>query len=365
MGEQRRMMQDDHLRLTAEEEGWQLERKLALSFAQGAGGLEWVWNVNARMANDNETPIGAVRPDGTEKPEAEVLAGFARFAAQSPASFTEIEAPQVTLVTSQSFMYSDLGGLAYGAQKKALRALTYFDHTPARMLPENRIEELGMPKLVILPAAQALTESAWQQLLDYVSRGGCLLVSGPVARDEHWHFVDRTSPLQLQAKVVPLALRLSEMRLPGQTQPMDVSYPAPVQQSPLELLRFKDGAGVEQVAHGKGKILWASDPVELAENYDPAAALYQYALGVAGVAPAYMQVHPLSPGVLAFPTVLKNAVLYSFSSESMDDQDVDIKDGITGASLRFHLPAQRGAVVLLDRASGKVLASYGAEPVNP
>jgi hypothetical protein len=364
MGSQRRMMQDDRLRLSAEEEGWQLERKLALSFAQGAGGLEWVWNVNARMANDNETPIGAVRPDGTEKPEAKVLAGFARFAAQSPVSFTEMEAPQVTLVTSQSFIYSDLGGLAYAAQKKALRALTYFDHTPARMLADNRIEELGTPKLVILPAAQALTETAWQQLLDYVSRGGCLLVSGPVARDEHWHFVDRTSPLNLQAALVPLALRLSAMRLPGQTQPMDVSYPPQVQQSPLELLRFKDGAGLEQIAHGKGRILWASDPVEFAENYEPAAALYEYALGVAGVAPAYLQIHPLSPGVLAFPTVLKDAVLYSFSSESMDDREVDIKDRITGANLHFNLAAQRGAVVLLDRATGKVLASYGVESGN-
>jgi len=364
MGSQRRMMQDDRLRLSAEEEGWQLERKLALSFAQGAGGLEWVWNVNARMANDNETPIGAVRPDGTEKPEAEVLAGFAHFAAQSPSSFTEIEAPQVTLVTSQSFIYSDLGGLAYGAQKKALRALAYFDHTPARMLPENRLQELGTPKLVILPAAQALTETAWQQLLDYVSQGGYLLISGPVARDEHWHFIDRTSPLNLQATLMPLALRQSALRIPGQPQPMDVSYPAVVQQSPLELLRFKDGVGVEQIAHGKGKILWASDPVEFAENYEPAAALYAYALDTAAVPPAYKQIHPLSPGVLAFPTVLKSAVLYSFSSESMDDQEVDIKDGITGANLHFRLPAQRGAVVLLDRANGRVLASYGVEASN-
>jgi len=364
MGSQRRMTQDDRLRLTAEEEGWQLERKLALSFAQGAGGLEWVWNVNARMANDNETPIGAVRPDGTEKAEAEVLAGFAHFAAQSPASFTEIEAPQVILVTSQSFMYSDFGGLAYGAQKKALRTLAYFDHTPARMLTENRLEELGIPKLVILPAAQALTEAAWQQLLDYVSRGGCLLISGPVARDEHWHFVDRTSLLNLQATLMPLALRQSALRIPGRPQPMDVSYPAAVQQSPVELLRFNSGEGVAQIAHGKGKILWASDPVEFAESYEPAAALYEYALSVAGVAPAYTQVHPLSPGVLAFPTVLKSAVLYSFSSESMDDQEVDIKDAITGANLRFRLAAQRGAVVLLDRASGRVVASYGVAEDN-
>ena len=72
-----------HLRFSPEVEADQLERKIAVSFAQGAGALEWVWNVNAYMANDNEIPIGAVRPDGTEKPEARVLAGYAAFAAKS------------------------------------------------------------------------------------------------------------------------------------------------------------------------------------------------------------------------------------------------------------------------------------------
>jgi len=120
LGEQRRLTQDDHLRLSAEQEGWQLERKLALSFAQGAGGLEWVWNVNSMMANDNEIPIGAIRPDGTEKPEADVLSGFARFAAGSPATFTTIEAPEVTIVTSQSLLYTGMNALALATQKKAV-----------------------------------------------------------------------------------------------------------------------------------------------------------------------------------------------------------------------------------------------------
>ncbi len=122
IGEQRRLMQDDHLRLSPEEESWQLERKLAIAFAQGAGGMEWVWNVNAMMANDNETTIGAIRPDGTEKPEADVLAGFSRFAAANPQSFTRIEPPQVTLVTSQSLLYTGMNAMALAAQKKALRA---------------------------------------------------------------------------------------------------------------------------------------------------------------------------------------------------------------------------------------------------
>jgi hypothetical protein len=362
-GEQRRLTLDDHLRFSAEIEGWQLERKIAIAFAQGAGALEWVWNVNAYMDNDNEIPIGAVRPDGTEKPEAQVLAGYAAFAAKSPQSFTTIEPPAVTMVTSQVELYSTLGGLALDTQKKALRAMAYFDHTPLRMLPENRLAELGSPKLVFLPSAQGLTEGAWQLLLDYVAKGGTLLVTGPVNRDEHWQAVDRLTPLGVKAEVMPLAVRESQFSCPLGKIAYPLSFPADVQQSSAETMRFADGQSVEVIPHGTGRILWAADPVEFAEHALPASALYACALHLAGVKPAFEDVKGLAAGVLAFPTVLENAVLYSFSNESLDPEPVDITDALTGAHIRFTIEGQRGAALLLDR-QGKVLASYGGAAVT-
>ena len=360
-GEQRRLTLDDHLRFSPEVEADQLERKLAISFAQGAGALEWVWNVNAYMANDNEIPIGAVRPDGTEKPEAEVLAGFAAFAAKSPQSFTRIVPPEVTMVTSQVELYSAMGALALETQKKSLRAMAYCDHTPLRMLPENRLAELGSPKLVFLPSVQGLTEGAWQQLLAYVEKGGTLLVTGPVNRDEHWMETDRLSALGVKAAVVPLAVRGSSLTLPdGKT--FAVGFPADVQQSSAEILRFSGGKTVEVIPHGSGRILWAADPVEFAEGYAATAALYRWALDQADVKPAFKEAAPLSDAVLAFPTVLDDAELYSFSNESMDAEPVDIVDALTGAHIRFRMEGQRGAALLLDR-QGKVLASYGGAAV--
>jgi len=358
-GEQRRLLQDDHLRFSAQEEGWQLERKIAMAFAQGAGALEWVWNVNSYMANDNEIPIGAVRPDGTEKPEAEVLTAYAAFVAKSPSSFTHIQAPAVTMVTSNALQYSNMNPLAIDTQKHALRALCYYDHTPMRMLAENRLAELGQPKLAILPAPQALTDVAWQQLLVYVDNGGTLLVSGPVSRDEHWQFVDRLTPLGVKARILPLTVRQSELQIAGQPA-VQVSFPTLVQQQSIEVLRFADGKSVETIQHGRGKILWAADPVEFSEDYDPTAALYRFALHDAGVAPSFDGT--LSPGVLAFPTVLDDAVFYSFSNESLDDQPVDIRDAVSGAHLKFTLSAQRGAAILLSR-KGTMLASYGEAAV--
>jgi hypothetical protein len=357
-GEQRRMFQDAHLRLTAQEEGWQLERKVAYAFAQGTGALEWVWNVNSYMPSDNEIPIGAVRPDGTEKPEAEVLSAYAAFIAKSPASFTRITPPDVTLVTSQALQYSNMNPQAIEVQKKALRALAYYNHTAARMLPENRLSELGSPKLVILPAAQALTDHAWQQLLDYTASGGTLLVSGPLQWNEHWQPADRLAALHIDAQVLPLDVRQSTLQLHnGKSE--DISFPTLAQQLPLAVLRFADGKSVETIPHGKGRILWERDPVEFAENYSAVVALYRYTLDQAGVTPAFREMSPLSPGVLAFPTMLENAVLYSFSNESLDAQTVDITDEITHAHIHFILQPQRGAMLLLDRKTGTVLARYG------
>ena len=374
-GEQRRLTMDDHLRLSPEEEGEQLERKIAIAFAQGAGALEWVWNVNAYMANDNEIPIGAIRPDGTEKSEAQVLAGFAAFAAKSAQSFTKITPPNVTMVTSQSLLYSVLGGLALDTQKKSLRALAYYDHTPVRMLPENRLADLGSPKLVILPSPQGLSQPAWDQLMDYVEHGGLLLVTGPVNRDEHWQPVDRLTPLGIKADVQPLIVRGSlPLTLSGSDYAL--SFPAEVQQSTVEKMRipFTEGhappagtsyeSSLTGAKHGAGKILWAADPVEFSEGYEAVAALYRWALNEAGVKAAFREVHPLAQSTLAFPTVLDDAVLYSFSNESASPSLVDLVDAITGARIQFVIPPQHGAALLLD-LQGHVLASYGGAAVEP
>ncbi len=127
------------------------------------------------------------------------------------------------MVTSQALQYSVLGGLALDTQKHALRAMAYCDHTPLRMLTENRLAELGTPKLVFLPSPQGLTDEAWDELLDYVASGGTLLVTGPVDRDEHWQPVDRMEALGVKATVVPLAVRGAVLTLPdGKSYPLGV-----------------------------------------------------------------------------------------------------------------------------------------------
>lgn len=71
---------DGRAKRSEEELRAMLERKYAYAFASGgAGAVQWIWNTNFYMDNANESQIGALRADGTEKPEADVSYDFGRF----------------------------------------------------------------------------------------------------------------------------------------------------------------------------------------------------------------------------------------------------------------------------------------------
>src|SRR5262249_2563021 len=212
-GLQRELNPDEVSRRSAESEAALLARKVASSFIQGSGAIEWLWNTNAYMTEGNETPIGAIRTDGTEKPEAAVMRGFGRFAKTLRERLKTPQQPSVAVITSQAAQFSVRADLQLEAQRKAVRALAYYNRLPLYVIAENQIEKLGSPKLAILPSPQALTETGWRSLLKYVQRGGNLLITGPVDRDEHWHVTRRAAELAREAETEPLVYHNAVIRL--------------------------------------------------------------------------------------------------------------------------------------------------------
>ena len=354
-GLQRELTLREISRRTPENEAALLERKLALSFVQGSGAVEWLWNSNAYTTSGNEAPIGALRADATEKPEAGVLRGIAEFARQIAPSLRNPQSPAAAVVTSQAAQFSAIQELQIEAQRNAVRALAYDNYQPAYVIAENQIARLGSPRLVILPSPQALTDRAWQEVLSYVEGGGDLLITGPVGRDPHWQRVRRAAGLKLAAQIEPLTFHQAEMRIGGQTVPLSFDLQ---KQSWLEVLRFGNGAPVEQVARGKGRIFWAEYPVELAEGPQATEVLYAYVLSQIGMPPPF-ELRQSAPGVLIYPTVLQDAVLYVFESESADAAGIDLRDRLTGARLAFTLPSQRAAMALIRKSDGAIIAKYG------
>ena len=355
-GLQRELTLDEIARFSVEQEAALFERKVAASLIQSSGSIEWLWNSNSYMTEGNETPIGAVRPDGTEKPEATVLRDFASLSKQISEHLKNPEQPQIAVVTSQAAQYSAVGYQQLDAQKAAIRALAYDAHLTAYAIAENQIAKLGSPKLAILPSAQALRESTWQVLLQYVAAGGSLLVTGAVGRDEHWQRVDRTSALKLKAQVTPLWYHSASLRIGSASVPLSFSQD---RQFWGEVQTFENGDTFVEIPHGKGKIYWASYPVELAEGGSGISDLYQFVAQRGGVTPQFELQSPIPAGVLIFPTVLEDSVLYVFTSENAAPAQITLRDKLTGTQMSFVLRPERGAVALISKDKRAVIAKYG------
>ncbi len=355
-GLQRELNLDETARRTPENEAALLERKIASSFVQGSGAIEWLWNANSYMTESNETPIGAVLPDATEKPEATLLRNYASFSKALSPHLRNPEQPAIAIVTSQAAQFSVIGDLQLEAQRKAVRALTYDDHLALYAIAESQITKLGTPKLAILPSPQGLTGEAWQALLKYVNDGGNLLITGPVDHDEHWRLAARSADVKLDAQLEPLVYHNASVNLGGET--LSLSFDQQ-KQTWLDSLRFADGSTFKEIASGKGHIFWAAYPVELAEGTAAAAALYTHVASKLGIASEYDLASPVPAGVLIYPVVLEDSVLYVMESDSADDAKIDLRDKRTGAHVTLRLPAQHAALALVGKRAKSVIAKYG------
>jgi hypothetical protein len=355
-GLQRELDPDEIARRSPESEAALLERKMAISLIQGSGAIEWLWNTNSYMTESNETPIGAIRTDATEKPEAALMRRFAEFAKSLHQHLRDPQQAPIAIVTSQAAQFSVRPDLQLEAQRKAVRALAYYDRLPAYAIAENQIEKLGSPRLAILPSPQALTGTAWRSLLNYVTEGGNLLITGPVDRDEHWHATMRVAEVKLDARAEPLTYRSAAVSLGDRVIPLSFDQQ---KQDLLESLRFGDGATFKEVSYGKGRIFWTAYPIELAEGAQATADLYAYVCGRLGIQSAYELKSPLPPGVLAYPVVLGDSILYVLASESADDTKVDLLDKLSGVRLTFKLPAQHAALALIGKRQKALVAKYG------
>ena len=124
-------------------------------------------------------------------------------------------------------------------------------------------------------------------------------------------------------------------------------------------MRFLDGATFKEIPYGHGRIFWSAYPVEMAEGTDAAAEVYRYVAAKVGITPLYDLAAPTSSGILVYPIILQDSVLYVLESDSADDADIDFRDQLTGARIALRLPAQHAALALVGKQTKAVIARYG------
>jgi hypothetical protein len=68
---------------------------------------------------------------------------------------------------------------------------------------------------------------------------------------------------------------------------------------------------------------------------------------------------PLSPGVLVYPTVLDDSVLYVMTSDSADEKKIDLRDKLTGVRLSLQLPSGHAALAVIGKKQKSIIVKYG------
>jgi len=331
-----------------------LERKIAFAMgANGAGFIQWLWNTNAYIADDNEASIGFFRADSTAKPEIEPFLAMAAFWREHGALLVDKELEDVVMVLPHSDQFS-VRDFASAATKRTVRVMHYDCLTPMRVAGEYALTREFQPaRLIVLPCLQVFAEAAWNVLLEAVRNGSTLLVTGVIDRDEHWMPIDRSRAFALHATIAPIA-QSETMRLEGEDLRAAFHGDA-FQRVEKAVMGGEEAAVVRTVPLGAGRIIWCPLPLEVSTGTEPLAALYRYALKQAGVRPLFVVDHA-NPAVLIRPSVFASCILYTVISESGRRERISFTDSSTSARIELTLPPQRAGHVLLDRPGGHVLA---------
>jgi hypothetical protein len=145
------------------------------------------------------------------------------------------------------------------------------------------------------------------------------------------------------------------------TRTIALDFPQ-AEQNSLDSLRFDDASTLKEIPHGKGRIFWAAYPVELSEDLQSTADLYSYVASGLNISPMFTSRTPVPPGILVFPTVFEDSILYVLVSDSADNAAIQVRDNATGADLTMTLPAEHAAIAVISKRDKKIVARYGFAP---
>ncbi|PUA37542.1 glycoside hydrolase [Paenibacillus elgii] len=346
-----------------------LERKYAYAFSTGgAGAVHWIWNTNFYMDNANESHIGALRADGTEKPEADVSYEFGRFMEDIRDLFQGRKLEEVAVVFPYSNDFSNRK-LAFDATTRLTRMLSYELKVPFRGVGEYHLDSLAeVPaKLIILPSAHNIDSEAFAKLIAIVrATGATLLVTGPLGLDAYWQPEERLK--DAIGSYRPANVRREEMlELDGRLLP--VSFGQRRIAEVAKEVRTDEAAEAKadkliDVPLGSGRLLWCPLPVELNERAEPLAMLYQHALTVAGFRAELEWLRGGGfPGVYGRKLAFQGGALFVFVSEFAFDTDVEVKDPATGCRYSFVLEKERSVLFAVDR-EGRLKSVYRPKEVH-
>ena len=320
-----------------------LERKLMMGFGN------WIqWQSFSDPDRDElcENMLGIYRSDRSATPAVKMIRELIK-KENSAADLIygrDSEAFPIVTVYSTSSHYSLYNRAALSALRRHIDIIYRLNRLQCDVIPENLAEGgfedmIGSPKLIIIPGAMRLTESCWENLLEYVRKGAALLISGCIDEDEHFMPTDRISEIFGGGFERRAVNSYEKIKIDGREYLLDFKEAADYADvaNMLSCVMRPEEAEVITKKYGRGKVIYCPLPVELSRNEDAAEALYRYAADAAG---AENKVYKFDGGKGMFVYAVKysDAVMYTVINEGPDGE-ATLKDLATGKKVSLRLAA--------------------------
>lgn len=328
-----------------------LERKMAMSLGvSGAGFIQWIWNVNPFMDNENESAIGFFRPDGTAKEEFQRFMDMSLLVTNQMSNFIGKEDEEILLVIPQSQLFSPRN-LTTEATKKAVRALHYHLRQPCMAVGEYQLGSIDsrtvVPKLVIVPSPRILSTEAWKIIVDLCEKGAHVLISGFFEEDRYFLPAPRIgSAIQVDG---PVPVQSVETLTIGEDD-YPVRFSGDKQQRVEKAV--SPHSGVVKLARFDNRMMWLPVPIENGDTLDAVIAFYQMGLKAAGIKASF-SIEGADESVLVRRTVFKDWVLYTIVNEGNRDLDLKLAQMPNLKPVDISVQAGRTRLIFLDRKTGK------------
>lgn len=331
-----------------------LERKLAISFAaDGAGFIEWIWNTNPYMNSTNEVGIGFHRVDGSAKPELEPFLRIAKFMSQYSQYLRDRVPEPVAMIIPHTQMFSPRS-FAQEATRRCVRAMYYHCGVPVQAVSEYQVPEyLDQAKLIIIPSPVVFSQQSWLALVEQIGRGITVVLSGAMDLDGLPASRLSTRPVKnlpvAESETITISGRDYLVRYEGEKmQRLEKTVDRSSLSLPVQPFN---------VAYDVGRLVWSPLPLELGDSMAALVAFYNLALSATRISPIFSAV-PRSPAVLILPSLFRDVVLYTFISETDRDTQMQVTHLESRTPFPVSVPAQRTAMVLLERKTGKIIGRF-------
>jgi hypothetical protein len=317
-----------------------LERKYGLSFAgRACGAVEWVYNINPFLGSPNEVVIGFVRPDGTAKEEIQVLKKFSEFFETAKTKLKDFHNSEVVMVIPYSRYYSATKNTDLSLKRFVRTLSDHFGITPTLLSEYDFTEKrLEGAKLIIVPFPEFLDDACAIQIYNASQRGIKVLFTGPITGNAYGEL---TEPIK-------------KLGLNNQATSIDMLETVTTEQGKFVVtFDSQQNEYIKKCSADKfytvGNIMHEPLPIELAREEMPLIVLLKNIFKDCSIQTQYTD------------TPLATSVFYTDESAYIvcvneSSANVERKLNIDNKPLSFNVEAGKVKMLLVDRASLKVLA---------